>query len=272
MPYGRKYNGAAKKLQRYIRRRRGARAQSNQLVKTNKRINRIQSQLRREVNKFGLFHEVYSNSFTLASIMVQPAFAVGVNSPGWANCFATSAAAINATRARLGRCHIQMAFTCGTEPQPVTFTVLHVKLTPRNAENLIQDVGTDFSGLAEPLHYIRGAPGITAYAATTNGRVMLNPDYFIVKKKWTFCLTNRQVGLGSSQTTNGFNTYKNISYTIPLGYTLGLGTGSWGDANADENTPAAMKNWILVFTDNSLLDAESSSFSCLMQCTARAIE
>lgn len=266
-------NKSAVKLQRFIRRRRSANAQSVQLVKTNKRINLLQTKLKSNPNKYGLYHEVYSTALTgYTPLMIQPAGTAGTNSVAWANCFSNNTAAVNANRVRLGKLYIHMQFTCYTEPQPITYSVFHVRLTPKNSVHMVQQFGTALAGITTPTYFIRGASSVLPYSANTEGLVMLNPDYFIIKKRWHFTLTNRQVGIGSSQTTNASSTFKNIDYSFPLNYTLGQGHGSWKAVSADGDTKSDLKNYILVFSNNAGADLEYGSVSILCQCTATALE
>lgn len=266
---------ARKKRTSSIRRNTSARAQSYQINKTNKRIDRVQDKLRTEVNKYGLQHETQAQLYTEAIVMIQPAFTAGVNSPNWANCFQNSDAAINVNRARLGRVYLKMQFTAGTEDSPVTTSVFHVRLQPKNAEWIISTLGTNLQaggGLVSPTHLVRGLAGVTSFSADTNGSVMLNPDYFIVKKQWHFTLSGTNAELNATATTNLRSTVRNISYSFPLNYTLGAGIDSWGLVSADDDTSPHLKNYILVFTNNSLADLQSNSFSILAQCTATALE
>lgn len=265
-------NSAASKLQRFIRKRRSAGAQSAQLVKTNKRINRIQSKLRSEVNRYGLVHETTAQLYADTVVMIQPAFVAGANSPNWVNCFANSDAAINVNRVRLGRAYLRMQFTASTEDAPITTSLFHVRLNPKNAQWLISDLGTGLTPMVDKTHYVRGTAGILAYASNTNGSVMLNPDYFVVKRQWHFTLGGSVAALVGTATSNLTNTVKNIDYSFPLGYTVGKGRSNWQSVSADDDTAPELKNYILVFTNNSLADLQSNSFSILQQCTATAIE
>ena len=137
---------AATKLQRWIRSRKSAGSQAGQLIKTNKRISRIQSKLRSESNKYGLVHETTAQLYADTVVMIQPAFVAGANSPNWVNCFANSDAAINVNRVRLGRCYLRMQFTASTEDAPITTSLFHVRLNPKNAQWVISDLGTNLTG------------------------------------------------------------------------------------------------------------------------------
>jgi len=218
-------------------------------------------------------HEVGSIAFSgYLPLMIQPAATAGVNSPAWTNCFANSTAAVNCNRVRLGKVYMHMQFTCFTEPAAITYSVFHVRLNPKNSTHMVQNFGTGLAGLTSPTYFIRGSAAFTPYTANTEGMVMLNPDYFVVKKKWIFTLTAVNVAIGATSVTNAHNTYKNIEYSFPLNYTLGLGKGIWKDASADGDTKADLKNYILIFSNNSLADLESGAVSVLSQCTATGLE
>jgi len=277
----RKYakNKGAKKLKRYIRRKRGARAQSHQLVKTNDRITSLANKVRGEVNKWGLYREVSTVALGgLTIFQMQPAATAGTYSGSWDRCFAQSDAAQNTTRARLGNLKLVMQFTSFTEVSGVNFSVFHVRLNPKNAEYMVRHHNTALSGagaghhvMAVPDQFIRGAVPALSYSAGCNGDVMLNPDYFITKKRWHFKLSARSIVIGSPAHGPISSTYKRIEYSFPLGYTLGRGSGSWQTVSADDDTAAQLKNYLLIFTDNSTLDLENPAISLLMQCTATGL-
>lgn len=271
----RRPKGVKSKLQRWIHRAKSARSQQGQLIKTNKRVDRIQTKMRTETNKYGLVHETTAQLYSDTVVMLQPAFVAGANSPNWVNCFANSDAAINVNRVRLGRCYLRMQFTAATEGQPITTSLFHVRLNPKNAQWIISELGTNLTaggGMVDKTHFVRGAAGLLAYTSSTEGSVMLNPDYFLVKRSWHFTLGGEQAVLAGTATTNLNNTIRNIDYSFPLGYTLGKGRSNWQAVSADDDTSPELKNYLLIFTNNNLADLQSNSFSVLQQCTVTAIE
>lgn len=267
-------NRAAKKLQRWARRRRGPRAQAGQIVRISKRVSRLANKVSGEVNKWGLVHEV--GSVTLSGFypfQLVPAASAGPGgSLAWTNCFDASDAAANVNRVRIGNIKLVMRFTSFTEPQPISFTVIHCKLQPAQAQHMTTTFGTHLIGITSPQYYIRGSAGTLPYTAACNGEVMLNPTYFKTVQRWNFTLTNRQVGIGSAQSTVPSATYKRIETTLRTGYTLGDGFGSWRTKNADVDTKPEHKHYIFIFSDNLAADVEFPSCQLFAQSTVTALE
>lgn len=265
--YTRKTDSAVK-LQRFIRRRRSARAQSAQLVKTNKRINKIRDEMRKDDQKYGLYKEFISTALTDKFLLIAPANTAGATSPVWNNCFADNTNALLANRVRLGRCHMKMQFTCGNERSPVTYSIFHVRLQPRNAEYVVNQYGDDLATLPAIEGYIRGTTPVSTGDASGGGNVMLNPDWFIVKKQWRFTLSAITNVSNTSATTTPIGNTKNIDYSFPLNYTLGKGISSWGTVSADTDTPPHLRNYILIFSDNIGTDLQYNQYDILCQATA----
>lgn len=272
--YGTRKNRAGAKLSRWIKRKRNARSQAGQLIKTNKRINSINQRLRAEQTHQGLYLTGGASMYRDAVIMLQPALTAGSVSPAWRNCFSDSTITGSASRARLGRCNLKIQFTCGTESDPVTYNVFHVRLTKKNAKFMTETFGNDLSSIASPAQFVRGTAALATGSADSGGFLYLNPDYFEIKKYWRFTLTAKVIGgppVTPIDSTNPFNSYKNIDYSFPLGYTLGKSLGNWTTVSADTDTPSELKNYILIFTNNNQLDAQSNTYSFIAQTQATGL-
>jgi len=272
MPYSHRYHTRSKrksavKLQRWIRRKRSSRAQAGQLIKTNRRINKIRQELKRDQNKTGLYLATGSDNFSDTILMLQPATTMGSVSPAWTPCFADSTISAAATRAKFGRCRVKMQFTCGNERSPITYTVMHVRLNPKNAVWMNEVYGNDLNAISAPQQFVRGQSSSGQGYASASGNVILNPDYFIVKKQWRFTLSAFQAIAQSTQLDSNYApaTYKNIDYSFPLGYTIGKSLGNWTTASADADTAPHLKNYLMIFTDNSTADLQSNSVRILAQ-------
>lgn len=264
----------AVKLQRWIRRRRSSRAQAGQLIKTNRRINAINSKLRQEMTHQGLYLTGGSQSYRDSVIMLQPALTAGTVSPAWRNCFSDSAITGDASRAKFGRCKLKIQFTCGDEADPVTYNIFHVRLKKKNAKFMTETFGNDLATIASPAQYVRGTTAIATGSADSGGFVYLNPDYFDIKKMWRFTITSRMVGSAGTvpvNATNAYSSYKNIDYSFPLGYTMGKSLGNWTSVSADTDTPSELKNYLLIFTNNNQLDTQSNTYSFIAQTTATGL-
>lgn len=264
---------SARKIQRWVRRKKSASSQSRQISKAFKSIRKIRSDLRADDQKYGLFKEFISASLTDAQILIAPCATAGPGPsgcPAWDNCFANNTNAALANRVRLGRCHLKMQFTCGNEKSPVTYSIFHVRLNPKNAEYVTSTYGNSLTSIPATQGYIRGTSGISAGDASGGGNVMLNPDWFIVKKQWRFTLSTETASSLSSNVFPGpvGASFKNIDYSFPMGYTLGKGINAWETVDADSDTAPHLRNYLLIFSDNSALDLQYNQYSILCQCTA----
>lgn len=264
---------SARKLQRWVRRRRGAHSQSKQISKAFKKIDAIRDDMRKDDQKYGMYKEFISSGLTDKVLLIAPAGAAGASSPVWTNCFANNTNALLANRVRLGRCYMKMQFTSANERSPITYSIFHVRLNPKNAEYLVSAYGDNLATLPEPEGYIRGSTATATGDASGGGNVMLNPDWFIVKKQWRFTLSqyvaSNDTGQPqrSSQNT-GSGTLKNIDYSFPMNYTLGKGIDSWSTVPADKDTPPHLRNYFLIFSDNVGADLQYNQYNILCQCTA----
>lgn len=262
---------SAKKIQRWVRKRKSAGSQSRQISKAFKKIDSIRSDMRKDDQKWGLFNEFISSGLTDAKLLIAPAGTAGIGpggSPAWDNCFANNTNANLANRVRLGRCYMKMQFTCGNERSPITYSVFHVRLNPKNAEFLTSTYGNDLSLLPATTGYIRGSTAVSLGDASGGGNVMLNPDWFIVKKQWRFTLAALTDTTTTEVSTNPFGTYKNIDYSFPLGYSVGKGINAWTTVSADADTAPHLRNYLLIFSDNIGTDLQYNQYNILAQATA----
>lgn len=281
---GRKIAKKKKRKLRIIETKTSAAAQSKQIAATVKRVDRLSTRVYRDSTRYGLYHVARSSLMGAAAnvVYLQPALTVSPSgagfSPAWGPCFEQAPSALNCTRARLGRMYVKMCFTCNTEDAPITISVFHVRLNPKNAEYIMKTNSTNFGTIlgsgANEEYLVRSPSTYTTGLAENFGTPMLSPAYFIVKRSWTFTIgTQNNTAVGTSPSTVLSQTMKLINYSFPLGYTLGSGTGTWGDVSADTDTAPHLKNYLLVFSNNSLLDlAQSPSYSILSQCTATGIQ
>lgn len=281
---GRKIAKKKRKRKLVIVNKTSAAAQSKQILATSKRVDRLQAAIHRDSTRYGLYHVSRSSSMGAGGnvVYLQPALQASPSgagfSPAWGNCFESSQSALDCTRAKLGRMYVKMCFTCNTEANPITISVFHVRLNPKNAQYIMETNGTNFGtalGSTGALEYaVRSPSTYTVGLAENYGTPMLSPAYFIVKRSWTFTLGVQQnTATGTVENNVLSQSMKLINYSFPLGYTVGSGSGSWADVDADTDTAPRLKNYLLIFSNNSLLDlAQSPSFSILSQCTATGIQ
>ncbi len=261
-------SNSARTIQRWVRRRRGARSQSKQISKAFKRIDAIRDDMRKDDQKYGLFKEFISSGLTDKFLLIAPANTAGASSPVWNNCFADNTNALLANRVRLGRCYMKMQFTCANERSPITYSMFHVRLNPKNAEYVVSQYGDNLASLPGTSGYIRGSTATSIGDASGGGNVMLNPDWFIVKKQWRFTLSALTNTSQTQPTTTPAGSTKNIDYSFPLNYTLGKGISSWSTLAADTDTAPHLRNYLLIFSDNIGTDLQYNQYSILCQCTA----
>lgn len=285
----RKYrkNSGQKKLQRWAKKRRGARSQAGQIVKLSKSIGNINTRIAATKIRHGLYHEIFSTAIPGIDVdyqcyRLQPAYSPGpgpecedgpqwIGSESWANMFETNNVIRDVPTVRLGRMHITMQFNAGNEDAPVNFSVFHAKLQPEHANMMLTEFGLELTNLNNTSHYLRGEYS-TSSNATCSGDVTLNPTYFKVIKSWKWQFTGTMPGTGEYSTVPT-STYKRIQYSFPLGYKLGRDgvSTSWRTANADTDTPDHLKNYLFIFCNNSNLDAgQSPTMSILARCNATA--
>ncbi len=253
---------------RFIRWAKSASAQSRQIQTNNRRLNAVQARLKKDTQRYGLTKEFISSGLTDKVLLIAPAASAGTSSPAWTNCFANNTNALLANRVRLGRCYMKMQFTCANERSPITYSIFHVRLNPKNAEYVISQFGDNLASLSSPLGYIRGTTATSIGDASGGGNVMLNPDWFIVKKQWRFTMSALTNTSQTQPTTTPLGSTRNIDYSFPLGYSVGKGVGSWGDVPADKDTAPHLRNYIMIFSDNIGTDLQYNQYSILCQSTA----
>ena len=281
-----KKQSGQRKLQRWAKKRRGARSQAGQIVKLSKSIASINNRTAATRVRFGMYHEinqvaipaVVGSSYTCyrlqpalatgpGSGVVQPGGVTWLGSPAWDNMFTGGDISVDVPSMRLGRMKVLMQFNAGNENAPVNFSVFHCKLNPEHANYMLTTFGMELKGLENIKHYLHGEPQ-TGNRATTSGDVTMNPNWFKVIRSWKWQFTSQMTGHDQTYSTTPSSTYKRIQFTVPLGYKIGREAGSenWRSANADTDTPDHLKNYLFVFCNNSLVDfGQSPTMSIMCQ-------
>ena len=271
-PY--RFSKKSKSLKKSIKRNKSASAQARQLARTNARIDSLQLKIQDTKAVYGLHLESAPDALApltnYACVPLCPTL-VGTGAYAvWSNCFSDDTNAYEAQRVRLGRMFLKMGFYAGNEPGPNSFSVFHVKLHEDSADQLIDDAGNDLSGIISNKHYITGHS--TDITSGIGSHVMLNPKFFRIIKKWNFTLSNRSAAGGSPYVgeTHPSAFMKNFEYFFPLNYKIGSDQDDWRTQTALDSTPAHMRNFILIFCDNSSLDGQNPSWRIVAQCNASA--
>lgn len=269
-----KFSKNSKSLKKNIKRNKSSTSQSKQLLRTNQRIDALALKVADQKAVYGLKAEFYPDSLVpltdYASVPITPALvAYGNTFPVWSNCFSDDTNALESQRARLGRMYTKLGFYANSENGPVSFSVFHVKLREDTAENVVSECGHDLASLTVDRDFIRAhGTGIDSGQAT---HVMLNPTKFRTIKKWSFTLMNRYANTSNEAPVGSpSQLMKVIEYSFPLGYKLGDSQADWKDQDVLDSTPLTMRNYILIFCDNSSLDAANPSYRFLCQCNATA--
>lgn len=143
-------------------------------------------------------------------------------------------------------------FKANTEDGPTTFTAFIVALRPDTADQCIKN-NFEQNGPSENLHYISGQQGDVNGVGLdyTSGQIFLNPQYFIVKKEWTFTLGPLTHYNGSSVNNviaKSINEQsRRFRGSIPWPRRLHSARGNFEDMTTIDNSA---KLYLLVFTDN----------------------
>lgn len=263
---------AAKRKRKYkIRKFRSSRAQARQILSVNRRLDYQAAAKARNRGQVGLFSEVHSDTLgdygSRAVILCQPARTAGATSQAWAEWGPSNQNVLENNRVRVGRIYVNMQFsTFRAVNHPISYTVYHVRLNPKNAEITLSNAGNDLNGISQTGGYfLQGNGGAVNGVARGKHMIQLNPNIFIVKKCWKFTLQNKGALPPSTDpiaesTAMGLGT-KNISYSFPANYTLGKSTGQWRSLSADGDTAPHLKNYFLIFSDSYLnTPSESTSY------------
>jgi len=132
--------------------------------------------------------------------------------------------------------------TIADETDPVTFTAYMVALRPDTADQLMFNNFLQNGPLVNT-HYVAGTQAGTPPLPT--GQVYINPQYFIIKKKWVFSLGKNNYA--NSVTRDIKDTHKRMVGTIPWSKRLHSGLGDFDDATFVDNSA---KLFFLLFSDN----------------------
>jgi len=245
MPYKRKnYRGKARRSRRPT------------AAKNLGKIEHIQRSLKSEIQRTVLQHQVTNNALTDYVVHpIVPCLATGSTvAPAWGDgYFSQSEIGALASTATCGRIYLDFAFSAYSEKQPVTFTVMHVKLQPAQADFVIQSQTLQLSSLNTASYSMRGVSVVNAGIASLYGTAHVNPMYFKEVKRWDFTLgpTQSTSATSPASTTVLSNTHKAWQYSFPTGYKMGTpGLDAWQGILPEDICKNENVNFILIFSDN----------------------
>lgn len=269
-------NNKVRARKNYIKRNKGANAQSKQILTNLRSIEALKESERGERQFTTLQHQTTNNVLTdIAVIPVVPCQTGSAQAPAWDNTYWSQSAISNSVaQARCGRIYCDMAFSSYSEKQPVTFSCLHLRLQPEYADYLMETQGLSLSNITDPEYLMRGVSVINAGIASLYGTVHVNPKFFRTVKRWDFTLGSV---LSNSSATDKVgvlgNTHKAIQYSFPTGYQMGtVGGADWDSVEPEQICKNENLNFFIVCSDNiSGLDLGYPSYSMAFRttCTAR---
>lgn len=272
----------------WARKRKDARSQSGQIIKTNKTINRLNNRVKNLSShvKQGLYLNLYDRigglSTSQPSMYIAPLCPAQVASTGtgtifsaWDTCFSgDGASAPNVDQCsllKIGNIHCKLKIVADTEPTPCNITVVVFRVKEEACPNVFQDAGEDLTGLdvASTKNVIYGVPGALTTSASQLGVVTMNPAFFNVLYQKRLVIGSDVWDAQATPITNQRDVCKDYSFSIPCNYNFGqAGRGTASDLNGMDGTPRARRTYIAIFSDNSSLDTQYPSFALNSWCYA----
>jgi len=233
--------GRGIKKEQIVRSAPTAQNQKNQILALADRVGSLQSAVRigRQISQYQTTYNANLSADVNSFDMVVPA--------SWTNVFADPPAMEDANRVSLKHMKLDMLFTTGSEPAPITYSVFLVTLKSETADQLMSIAGSGLTGLLSGAHY--------AKSGVYGGLVHLNEQFFSVKKAWRFSTTEQMVGSkdpGKQQS----QTYKRFTYSCAFPRRLWSGRNQWRTALTSDRVASQAKMYLLIFNDNSQIDLQ----------------
>ena len=174
-------------------------------------------------------------------------------------------------RAKVGTMKLELAFSANTEPSPIQITVQVVTFANEEVGTyLTSTYGLALENLPSPDYYAEIACRGTIQtfpAPSLGGSLQLNPAYFRVLKEQRFVLANDTYTSTATDVTNAKDTYKSISWNIPMGNVINSrDRGNWTLESADDAYGVANKRFLFVTSDNIAEDLEAPAMSIFASC------
>ena len=174
-------------------------------------------------------------------------------------------------RAKVGTMKLELAFSANTEPSPIQITVQVVTFADEESATYItSQYGLGLQDFPVPdatgEMAIRG-PTAVFPAPSLGGCISLNPAYFRVLKEQRFVLANDTYTSNATDVTTAKDTYKSISWNIPMGNVLNSrDRGNWTLESADQGYGIANRRFLFITSDNANEDLEAPSMSLFASC------
>ena len=172
---------------------------------------------------------------------------------------------------------VDMMVTSGSEPAQLNFTAFLVQLDPKNARQVYEETGS-MQQLSRGRDFITP---LDTLAADSGYGAYLNTDRFKIIKRLEFetagySAASNAVGQATGNTGSGTNSWamKRCQFKVNYGNTLfkSTGDGSTSATLSYSELPSPSKRFIVIFSNNSVLDLEYPKFTMSSLVTGYAAE
>lgn len=136
---------------------------------------------------------------------------------------------------------VSLENTINNEESTIQFTAYLVSLKDQIGPAF--NASTGALTLTDGLHY-----------TITGGQAYVNPNCFVIHKRKTFTLTNYGTDLGTSAAQTQYGTRMRWNWNL---YRKGIINNIQGDWVSQQPYRPSLNAYVLIFNDNSLVDAES---------------
>lgn len=287
MVFRKRYNRrtAAARLQRWARKKKGKYAQSGQIQYVSKRVTRLQRRVRNN-SKFVKQDLALAGNIRIGSIVagtscqvlpIMPALSASATYPTTLPSWTTWCGGVGnedpniaqCASVRYGRLNGELTFAASTEPTPISISVHLVSLQKSVASQIWQSRLPDLSLDITTDKYMIYTATQTFPTISTAGFTKLCGGVF--KTHWS-----RQFFIGSSvydslatPVTRMSDSVKRFKFSIPLSYVVNNGGRStWTTLAPEYAIPDQYARYLIITSDNNLLDLQSPTMSYLFTTTA----
>lgn len=268
---------------RRIKRRTSARAQSRQILTNRRKLNRLLDRVNNDSAKLSLKYEGHIGATPESTLQFGPnpiclpcCPAVNTSSdtsvnylyPAWSYWGFDNQNAKEAPSVRFHRIHCVFNFVAADEPNRTTITFFHLRLKEKMAEDFRSVHGealgmsTGATPMVDGQHYLRGNTNESvaddSVSPSLRAHVVWNPEFFDIKKRWSFQLVGGSTTQGQPpqtlQNTTPFMKSKTIKYSFTHNGVLRntIGNQVWTTCSADAHYNYDKRDFFVFFTDNLL--------------------
>lgn len=166
---------------------------------------------------------------------------------------------------------LELVFSANNEPTPIQVTAQIVTFANEEAATYVSsNYGLALESLPSPDASgeiaCRGS-SVSFPAPSLGGALQLNPSYFRVLKEQRFVLANDTYTSAATDVTNARDTYKSISWNIPMGNVINSRErGNWTRESAQDGYGLANRRFLFITSDNNTEDAQAPSMNIFASC------